>query len=179
MKLIKNLSLFFLLFLSISCSKGLPFNIFDPETFVGFLIGIDPFRYNPPPKSIIKYQGAVSSISEGGSIQLGVLLENNPYGNVKLNISSNVSLLTFNGQETTSLTFDSSNYSTEQLVTIAAGIDANSTNEQATISFSADGLVTQTLSLTITDDLAVRLSGTVTTIQEGETLSLGVNLSNK
>ena len=98
MKLIKNLSLFFLLFLSISCSKGLPFNIFEPETFVGFLIGIDPFRYNPPPKSIIKYQGAVSSISEGGSIQLGVLLENNPYGNVKLNISSNVSLLTFNGQ---------------------------------------------------------------------------------
>ncbi|MCB1179711.1 MAG: hypothetical protein KDK36_19190 [Leptospiraceae bacterium] len=105
------------------------------------------------------------------------MLENNPYGSVTVNISSNVSLLTFNGQETTSLTFDSSNYSTEQTITIAAGIDANSTNEQATISFSADGLDTQRLSLTITDDLTVSLSGTVTTIQEGQTVSLGVILS--
>ncbi|MCB1180227.1 MAG: hypothetical protein KDK36_21795, partial [Leptospiraceae bacterium] len=61
MKLSKIILLTLLLSLQFSCSKGLPFNIFDPETFVGFLIGIDPFRYNPPPKSVIKYRGEVSS----------------------------------------------------------------------------------------------------------------------
>ena len=74
---ISKIIFYLLLFFTISCKNGLPVNVFDPESFLGFLVGLDPWRYNPPPKSKIKILGAVSSISEGETIQVGVVLENN------------------------------------------------------------------------------------------------------
>ena len=172
--------LFILVFLiQFSCNTALPLNPFDPESLIGFITSLDPHRYNPPPKSKIKVSGTLSSILEGDSFTFGVTLENNPYGSKEISISSNVSTLTFNGSSSTSLSFDSSNYSTEQLVTLKAGIDSDSNSTLATITLSSDGLDSQSFNLTITDDLAISVSGSVTSLQEGNTASFGVKLSQK
>ncbi|MCB1177810.1 MAG: hypothetical protein KDK36_09550, partial [Leptospiraceae bacterium] len=176
MKLSKFI-LIFLLFINISCSKGLPFNIFDPETFIGFLISLDPYSYNPPANPDLNVSGMVSSIQEGQTFTVNVSLTNPPISTQEVVISTSSTALLVNGAESITLSFDSSNYSTSQSITFSTVVDSNSNNESVTVIYSLTNLSESQYSVSILDDTAISITGVPSTLLEGTTATLNVNFS--
>ncbi|MCB1176616.1 MAG: hypothetical protein KDK36_03455, partial [Leptospiraceae bacterium] len=177
MKLFKLIILTFSLSLQLSCSKGLPFNIFDPETFIGFLISLDPYSYNPPANPNLNVNGMVSSIQEGQNFTVNVSLSNPPISNQEVVISTSSTSLLVNGSQSVTLNFDASNYSASQSITFSSVVDSNSNNESVTVTFSLTNLSESQYSVTILDDTSISITGVPSTLLEGTTATLNVNFS--
>ena len=106
------------------------------------------------------------TMDEGTSSTFTVKLNKQPTNSQTVNISSNNSDVTLSAS---TLTFDSSNYSTEQTVTINVAEDSDKTNDNCTITLSSSGVANKTVTLTIND----------ITIDEPEEPSGGTDLTGK
>ena len=122
------------------------------------------------------------AIDEGSSGSLSISLSTAPNGDATVSLSKTNADVTLSP---TSLTFTSSNHSTAQTVTVAAGQDDDALDDTDTITLSAAGGITApaaTKALTITDDdkpsgtIQVTPAGTLS-IDEGESGSFSVSLS--
>ena len=101
------------------------------------------------------------TVAEGSSGSYTVKLASEPTGTVTVTVGGASGEVTVdtdsgtNGNQTT-LTFSSSNWSTAQPVTVAAGEDVDTTNDSATLSHTATGggynSVTGNVAVTVTDD---------------------------
>ena len=88
------------------------------------------------------------TMDEGTSSTFTVKLNKQPTSSQTVNISSNNSDVTLSP---TTLTFNNSNYSTEQTVTINVAKDSDKTNDNCTITLSSNGVANKTVTLTIND----------------------------
>ena len=88
------------------------------------------------------------TMNEGTSNIFTVKLDKAPTKSQTVNISSNNSDVTLSPK---TLTFNSSNYSTEQTVTINVTEDSDKTNDNCTITLSSSGVANKTVTLTIND----------------------------
>ena len=87
-------------------------------------------------------------MNEGTSNTFTVKLDGAPTNSQTVNISSNNSDVTLSPN---TLTFNSSNYSTEQTVTINVAEDSDKTKDNCTITLSSSGVANKTVTLTIND----------------------------
>jgi glucose/arabinose dehydrogenase len=116
---------------------------------------------------------------EGGTAAFNVRLARAPASNVSVAVArisgdSDVSVA-----QGASLTFTTGNWSTPQLVRLAAAQDADSIEDTATIAVSSAGLATENVVARVTDDdqLALIVSQTSVTFTEGATGGFAVSLS--
>ena len=114
-------------------------------------------------------------ISEGGRDTFTVALDKAPTNSQIVNISSNNSDVTLS---TNTLTFDSSNYSKPQTVTINVAEDSDTINDNCTLTLSSTNVSSKTIAITITDND----SAGETPIENqfiGKTVSVTKNCDNK
>ncbi|HMW08224.1 MAG TPA: hypothetical protein PKC94_24320, partial [Leptospiraceae bacterium] len=176
-KFLNALVFIYLIFNFSSCVGAVKRSILDPNSFLGFFLSLDPFKLNPPPKSKITLLNTISSIQEGESTTMGILLQNNPYKQITVTCSTDYPSLLINGARSTTFVFDSSNFSTQQSLNLTTVTDNDNTSDNVTLSCSATGLDTVTASITVSDNAGIILSGTVPTLLEGDTVTIGVSLS--
>ena len=88
------------------------------------------------------------TMNEGTSNTFTVKLDKAPTNSQTVNISSSNSDVTLSPS---TLTFNNSNYSTEQTVTINVAEDSDKTNDNCTITLSSSGVTNKTVTLTIND----------------------------
>ncbi|MCP5501606.1 MAG: DUF1566 domain-containing protein [Leptospiraceae bacterium] len=125
----------------------------------------------------IEVSGVIDTVAEGQAFTVGIKLSKAPAGTVSVSISSNSSALTLNGATTYTISFNGSNYSSEQYITVATRIDSNNVNESVTLSFKAEGFSEVTRVVTVSDDLIPVITGTPSSIEEGKTATIQVKLS--
>ena len=130
------------------------------------------------------------TVAEGSSGSYTVRLASEPTGTVTVTVGGASGEVTVdtdsgtNGNQTT-LTFSSSNWSTAQPVTVAAGEDVDTTNDSATLSHTATGggynSVTGNVAVTVTDNDTAGLvfSATSLTVAEGSSGSYTVRLASE
>lgn len=91
-----------------------------------------------------------TSVKEGGTATFGVKLTGTITSSTIITVASSIS--TSASVSPASLTFTSTNSTTDQIVTISGLQDINITSESLTITLSSSGLADVTLNITITDD---------------------------
>lgn len=89
------------------------------------------------------------TINEGSSDTFTVKLDKAPSNSQIVNISSNNSDVTLS---TNTLTFDSSNYSNPQTVTINVAEDSDTVNDECTLTLSSINVSSKTITITIIDN---------------------------
>ena len=89
------------------------------------------------------------TISEGSNDSFTVKLDKAPTNSQRVNISSNNSVVTLS---TNTLTFDSSNYSREQTITINIGEATDPVNDHCILTLSSNNVSSKTITITITDN---------------------------
>jgi lysophospholipase L1-like esterase len=92
---------------------------------------------------------STTTINEGSTDTFTVVLDKAPTNSQTVNISSNNSDVTLS---TNTLTFDSSNYSTPQTVTINVAEDSDTVNDNCTLTLSSNNVSSKTITITITDN---------------------------
>ena len=90
-----------------------------------------------------------TTINEGGTDTFTVKLDKAPTNSQIVNITTNNSDVTLS---TNTLTFDSSNYSKEQTVTINVAEDSDAVNDNCTITISSSNVPSKTIAITIIDN---------------------------
>ena len=126
------------------------------------------------------------TVAEGGSGSYTVKLATQPTGNVTVTVGGASGEVTVdtdsgtNGNQTT-LTFSSSNWSTAQPVTVAAGEDADTANDSATLSHTATGggynSVTGNVAATVTDNDSPNTAPTVANAIADQSATAGTAFS--
>ena len=115
------------------------------------------------------------TIDEGASSTFTVKLDKAPTNSQTVNISSNNSDVTLSASV---LTFNSSNYSAPQTVTINVAEDSDATNDNCTLTLSSNNVPSKTIAVTITDNDSpsttdtygnIVVSKSTITINEGST----------
>ena len=133
---------------------------------------------------------ATVKLAEAGSATYTVRLAKAPTADVTVTVSSmgsGVSVDTDAGMpaEQTSLSFSTSNWQTEQTVTVSAAADDNAVSEEVTLTHSATGggynSVTAALVATVTDDdtAGLVLSATTVTVAEAGSATYAVRLASQ
>ncbi len=127
---------------------------------------------------IINVSNLSSSLIEGSSGNLGISLSGNIIKNYTISISSsNPNSISVNPS---SLTFDASNYSIAQQITVTALQDDNLLSEEVTISVTSSELKTVTFSiLAVDDDIQNFLISGISSINEEESGVVSVRLSKQ
>ena len=92
---------------------------------------------------------STTTINEGSTDTFTVKLDKAPTNSQTVNISSNNSDVTLS---TNTLTFDSSNYSTPQTVTINVAEDSDTVNDKCTLTLSSNNVSSKTITITIIDN---------------------------
>lgn len=92
---------------------------------------------------------STATINEGATDTFTVKLDKAPINSQTVNISSNNSDVTLS---TSTLTFDSSNYSTPQTVTINVAEDSDTVNDNCTLTLSSNNVSSKTITITIIDN---------------------------
>lgn len=92
---------------------------------------------------------SAATINEGGTDTFTVKLDKAPTNSQTVSISSNNSDVTLS---TNSLTFNSSNYSTPQTVTINVAEDSDTVNDKCTLTLSSNNVSSKTIAITIIDN---------------------------
>ncbi len=92
---------------------------------------------------------STATINEGATDTFTVKLDKAPTNSQTVNISSNNSDVTLS---TNTLTFDSSNYSTPQTVTINVAEDSDTVNDNCTLTLSSNNVSSKTITITIIDN---------------------------
>ena len=90
-----------------------------------------------------------ATINEGGTDTFTVKLDKAPTNSQVVNISSNNTDVTLSAS---TLTFNSSNYSTPQTVTINVAEDSDAVNDNCKITISSNNVLSKTITITITDN---------------------------
>ena len=123
------------------------------------------------------------TVGEGGTDTYTVVLNTQPSGDVTVAISSNNSDVT---ASSSSLTFTTTNWSTEQTVTVSAGQDADAANDTAALTHNPSGadynsVSNAILTVTVTDDetAGVTVTPTSLAIDEGGTGTYTVELNTQ
>ena len=135
----------------------------------------------------INYGGSLdlstSSITvlEGSATTFTVKLVSSPTQSQVVNLSSNNTDITLSPS---SLTFNSSNYSTPQTITVSASEDSDETNDSATITISSTGLTSKSIAVTVTDNDQtlygeINTSTSSLTIDEGSSKTFNVSLASQ
>ena len=129
------------------------------------------------------------SVGEGSTAEYKVKLSSEPSGEVTVTISGEAKGLTVTTPDngaTDSLTFTTTNWSTEKTVTVSAAEDANAVNETAELKHSAagggyDGADEVTVTATAADDdtASIVVSSTTVSVGEGSTAEYKVKLSSQ
>ena len=92
---------------------------------------------------------SAATINEGGTDTFTVKLDKAPTNSQIVNISSNNSDVTLS---VNTLTFNSSNYSTPQTVTINVAEDSDTVNDNCTLTLSSNNVSSKTITITVTDN---------------------------
>lgn len=92
---------------------------------------------------------STATINEGGTDTFTVKLDKAPTNSQIVNISSNNSDVTLS---TNTLTFNSSNYSKPQTVTINVTEDSDAVNDKCTLTLSSNNVSSKTITITIIDN---------------------------
>ncbi|MBP7281882.1 MAG: DUF1566 domain-containing protein [Leptospiraceae bacterium] len=123
----------------------------------------------------ISFSGS-TTVTEGNTATIGIAISGNPGTNRTVNLVSDTTSSVTLG--TASLNFTTANWNVVQNVTITGVEDINAGSESVIITGSGTGLVTNTRTITTTDNdtLAISLSG-ATTLNEGGTATIGVVLT--
>jgi len=121
------------------------------------------------------------NVNEGSTGTFGVKLSSAPAANVTVTVaraSGDTDLTVSSGS---SLTFTTSNWGTNQTVTLAAAQDDDVTNNSATIAASASGLATVNVTANEVDNdtMSLVVSPTSVSVNEGSTNTCTVRLSNQ
>jgi len=104
----------------------------------------------PPPTPELLVSTAAVSVTEGSSGTFAVSLTAQPAANVVATVSSgDIGAATV---APPSLTFTPANYATPQTVTVTGVQDADMNNEAVTVTVSAAGMASRTVSVAVTDD---------------------------
>ena len=90
-----------------------------------------------------------ATINEGGTDTFTVKLDKAPTNSQVVNISSNNTDVTLSAR---TLTFNSSNYSTPQTVTINVAEDSDAVNDNCKLTISSNNVLSKTITITITDN---------------------------
>ena len=90
-----------------------------------------------------------ATINEGGTDTFTVKLDKAPTNSQMVNISSNNADVTLSAS---TLTFNSSNYSTPQTVTINVAEDSDAVNDNCKLTLSSSNVSSKTITITITDN---------------------------
>lgn len=116
---------------------------------------------------------STATINEGGTDTFTVNLDKAPTNSQTVNISSNNNDVTLSAN---TLTFNSSNYSTPQTVTINVAEDSDSVNDKCILTVSSNNVTSKTITITITDNDS---SGGVPTENQfiGKTVSVSRNFA--
>ena len=120
---------------------------------------------------------STATINEGGTDTFTVKLDKPPTNPQIVNISSNNSDVTMS---TNALTFDTSNYSKEQTITINVAEDSDTVNDNCTLTLSSNNVSSKKITIKITDNDST--SGEPDTPSEnqfiGKTVNVTKNFSN-
>ena len=118
------------------------------------------------------------SLDEGGTGTLSVQLAYQPNANVTVNTAASLGLV---GVTPSAFVFTSSNYNQAQQLTVNSNHDADIVDSADTLTFSSTGLNSQTTSVSIRDDDAMNfiLTPTTLSVDEGQTQTFTVQLSNQ
>ena len=123
-----------------------------------------------------------TTINEGGTDTFTVSLDKAPTNSQVVNISSNNTDVTLS---TSTLTFNSSDYSRPQTVTINAAEDSDTANDNCTLTLSSNNVSSKTIAITIIDNDTpstsetygnIVISKSAATINEGSSDTFTVNL---
>ncbi len=90
-----------------------------------------------------------TTINEGGTDTFTVKLDKAPTNSQVVNISSNNTDVTLSAS---TLTFNSSNYSTAQTVTINVAEDSDTVNDDCTLTLSSSNVSSKTIAITVIDN---------------------------
>ena len=116
---------------------------------------------------------STATIDEGGKDTFTVKLDKAPTNSQVVNISSNNTDVTLS---TNTLTFDSSNYSKEQTVTINVAEDSDTANDNCTLTLSSSNVSSKIITITITDNDSSPTTPTETFI--GKTVTVTKNFQD-
>lgn len=115
---------------------------------------------------VILASPAAVNVTEGSTTSLGVSLGFQPAANVTVNIASlNTAVATSSGS---ALTFTPANYATVQNVTITGVQDADTAAATTMVTLMATGIPTTNVAINVTDDDALNIDLTPTTLAIGE-----------
>ena len=125
-----------------------------PETFNGVDDdcngSVDDGVTPPPPDPALVVSTPAVTVVEGSTGSFAVSLAAQPAANVTATIASaDTSVATVSPG---SLTFTPANYATPQNVTVSGAQDLNTATDGTTVSVSAPGMASRTVSVTVTDD---------------------------
>jgi len=121
------------------------------------------------------------NVNEGSTGTFGVKLSSAPSANVTVTVARTSGDTDITVSSGSSLTFTTSNWGTNQTVTLAAAQDDDVTNNSATIAASASGLVTVNVTANEVDNdtMSLVVSPTSLSVNEGSTNTYTVRLSNQ
>ena len=125
----------------------------------------------------VEVSTSAMTVGEGSNAQLGVSLSFQPPGPFTVSLLSNNSAVAT--VSPASVTFTPSNYNMPQQVTISGVQDANAAPDSTTITAFAPGATAAAAMININDDdtMALVLSATSLSINEGSTVTLSVSLA--
>jgi hypothetical protein len=118
--------------------------------------------------------GGATTVNEGSTASMTVVLTNDPSGSITVNLSSGDTAISLSP---TTLTFTSANYSTIQNITLTGVEDSNESSETVTITTSATGVTSQTRSVVAIDNDIKPVFAGASSVIEGGTASISITLS--
>ena len=120
--------------------------------------------------------GGTLSLNEGGNATFDVKLSHAVVHNRKITLASDNSDITF---DNSTLTFTSDNWGTDRLVTVSAAHDNDTADDSAAISVAGTGFTDASVTASVSDDddVALTLSKTSMTVDEGSTDTFSVELA--
>ncbi|MCE9579865.1 MAG: hypothetical protein K8W52_42500 [Deltaproteobacteria bacterium] len=118
-------------------------------------------------------------VSEGATAPVAVHLTAQPLADVTVGVASTDTATATVDRDT--LTFTTGNWNVDQTVTVSGAEDVDTTNDPATLRFTATGITDATTAITVTDNdvLGIALSTSSLTVNEGASASFSVSLTQQ
>jgi hypothetical protein len=120
----------------------------------------------------------LSVVNEGSTANMTVRLTNQPSSNLSVSVSSaNPGAVTLNGADTATLTFTTSNWNTNQTLTLAGVEDSNQNTDTVPITVSATGVTSNSQNILAIDNDTRAVFGGAISVVEGSSAVMKVSLS--
>lgn len=151
-------------------------NIGDPSETLGLLYS---FNFS---QSKIVLSETPSSITEGSEASFSIKLSEGITQNKTVTIKSdNSSAISINGSDSQVITFTPENATTEQIITLKAEGDENTTSEQVMITVSSPSFISVTFEVTSIDEdeQGILITSNTSIIERGTSINLNVRLAQQ